>query len=161
MRIITLHQPYATLMFLKRNGQVLKSNETRSWHHANVKGVIGIAAAKTMHSYAKKLMLTWPFSEDLNGVHLPLGAILGTVEIVSYQRSEDWMNEFSNPSLTPDQFAIADREFRYGDYGPDRWIWRTQNATAFDEPIPARGSQGWWSYELPKMHARTGQFQLF
>ncbi|MVM33616.1 hypothetical protein GO755_26495 [Spirosoma sp. HMF4905] len=161
MRIITLHQPYATLMFLKRNGHVLKSNETRSWHHEKVKGIIGIAAAKTMHKYAKDLMLTWPFCEDLKGVQLPLGVILGTVEIVSYQRSEDWMNEFSSPNLSPEQFEIEDREFRYGNYEPGRWIWRTKNATAFDEPIKAKGSQGWWSYETPKINASTGQLQLF
>lgn len=161
MRVITLHQPFATLMFLKVNGRVLKSNETRSWRHENVTGTIGIAAAAKMHKYAIDLMLTWPFCEDLKGIHLPLGAILGTLDIVNYQRSEDWMDEFSNPNMTPEQIWVAEREFKYGDYSPKRWIWKTENQVAFDQPIKAKGSQGWWSYQIPKMHARTGQYLLF
>ena len=148
MRVITLHQPFATLMFLKRNGQALKQNETRSWHHQNVKGTIGIAAAAKLPAYAKDLLTQWPFCEDLKGIDLPLGAILGTVEIIGYQTSESWMNQHSHPNMTEAQIWAAEREFRYGDYATKRWIWNTINPVQFDQPIPAKGSQGWWSYPI-------------
>ncbi len=36
----------------------------------------------------------------------------------------------------------------YGDWVPGRWAWRLTNPEPFDEPIPAKGRQGVWRWEL-------------
>ena len=144
LRIITLFQPHATLMVLG-----FKRNETRSWAHHGVKGTIGIAAAARSPREYLDLVTQWPFCEDLKGIPLVNGAILGTVDVRSYLRSATWVDQHSNPNMTEEQIRAAEREYRYGNYAPGRWIWQTDNAVRFAEPIPAKGKQGWWRYDLP------------
>ena len=55
----------------------------------------------------------------------------------------------------------AEREFRYGDYLPGRWIWKTTNLIPFDQPIPAKGAQGWWNYDPERLNTYRGQLHLF
>lgn len=143
-RIITLYQPHATLMVLG-----FKKNETRVFAHHKVKGTIGIAAAARSPREYMDLINEWPFCDDLKGFPIVHGAILGTVDIQSYLRSETWMDAHSNPNMTEEQIRAAEREYRYGNYEPGRWIWQTINPVRFEQPIPAKGSQGWWSYDLP------------
>jgi hypothetical protein len=156
MRIITLYQPYATLMVMK-----FKKNETRSWRFGNVLGPLGIAAAAKTPTWCKALLTQWPFCEDLNGISLPTGAILGTVEIKGYQSSQSWVDEMSNPNMTEEAIRAAEREYRYGDYSPNRWIWKTDNAVQFEKPVLAKGSQGFWKFELPNEVIQQGQLPIF
>ncbi len=66
---------------------------------------------------------------------LPLGAVVGTVEIVDCVPVEDVVD------------GLTERERALGDYSPGRWAWVLKNPIMFDTPIPARGKQGWWNWE--------------
>ena len=66
---------------------------------------------------------------------LPLGAVVGTVEIVGCVPVEDVVD------------GLTEREKALGDYSPGRWAWVLKNPVMFDTPIPTRGKQGWWNWE--------------
>jgi hypothetical protein len=119
MRAITLWQPWAQLIVTGA-----KRVETRHWP-TNIRGVIAIHAAK------RKLDLT-----SFHGV-LPLGAVVGTVELVDCIRIEElYGSEYDSPA-----------ERSYGDWSPGRYGWLLRNPVLFDAPVPARGSQGFWRWE--------------
>jgi hypothetical protein len=51
-------------------------------------------------------------------------------------------NDFNSPP-PPD-------EWEYGDYSRGRFAWQTDNVIKFDEPIPAKGHQKFWNYDIPE-----------
>ncbi len=120
-----------------------KRNETRSWAPSHC-GPILIHAAKkwgndlsdlcNSHPFLTVLRThqAWPF--DLRGTPVPLGVLLGTVEIVDCVRITE-----SN--------APTGNERAFGDYAPGRFMWHTKNAVRFTKPIPFRGAQG--IFEVP------------
>jgi hypothetical protein len=123
----------------------LKRNETRGWS-TNVRGRIGIHATANMPGWCKELcrnpelpIMRALLDHGLVGSTLPRGAILGTLEIVGCISSEEWLqkNDYR-----------ANDEFHFGDYSPGRFAWQTDNVIAFDDPIPAKGRQGFWNYDF-------------
>ena len=80
MKYISLWQPWATLMVVGA-----KHNETRSWK-TNYRGTLGIHAAKYFPGSNRELCLEEPFRTALEvagyrAMDLPLGALIGTVEL--------------------------------------------------------------------------------
>ncbi len=67
---------------------------------------------------------------------MPLGAIIGTVELVEIERVEAVVG-----------VVIGHKEEAFGDYSPGRWAWQLANPVVFDEPRPWRGALGLWSTE--------------
>ena len=137
MRIITLYQPYATLMMLG-----LKQNETRSFK-TRVRGELGIHAAASIPNWCKMKMAEQPFKSALKGIDLPTGKILGTVELIDCVTTSKFLC---------DQAIYTARtwdEISFGDYSPGRFAWITKNPIPFEKPIIAKGSQGFWKYEPP------------
>jgi hypothetical protein len=147
MRIISLYQPYATLVVLG-----LKKFETRHWP-TKVRGELGIHASKKMPKWCKELLLQEPFASDLKDVKLPCGSILGTVNLVDCIPSEAWMKKHCRPGKP--------KEFYYGDYSPDRYAWKLTDPVLFDKPIPAKGSQGFWQFDTELVNSYTGQLSIF
>lgn len=142
MRIISLYQPYATLMMLG-----LKTNETRGYL-THVRGTIGIHATATMPKWCKDLLAEEPFKSALEGIELPKGAILGTVEIIDCVTVEAWMKQsyWSLGKLREEVLIKTSNEMHFGDYTEGRFAWKTINPTPFAQPIPAKGKQGFWNY---------------
>jgi len=73
------------------------------------------------------------------GYQLPVGAVLC---IVRYEGACPTTHIESCP-------AWRDEERPLGDYSPGRWAWRTTMLMVLREPIPARGAQGLWDWDLP------------
>ena len=131
-KALTLTQPWATLVVLGE-----KRWETRSWR-TRYRGSIAIHAAKTFPRSAKRLAERDPYYVTTLGKYpitrLPLGAIIGTVEIVEIERVEAVVD-----------VVIGRKEKAFGDYSPGRWAWQLANPVLFDEPIPWRGALGLWA----------------
>lgn len=134
MRVISLYEPYATLMAMG-----LKTNETRSWD-TDYRGPLLIHATKTMPQWCKELFNEEPFIRSLAGVHLSSGCIVGRVEVVGTIKTEQLAN------VDKSEFYETD-EYWFGDYTPGRFAWQTINPIRFANPVPAKGSQGFWNFD--------------
>ena len=133
MKAYTVYQPYAyaTVAGIKRY-------ETRP-RRTNIRGRVAVHAGKAELKRATKGLSDnafWSLMEAVGGkTVLPLGAVVGTVEIVDCVPVEEIAD------------TLTERERALGDYSPGRFAWVLQNPVMFDKPIPARGKQGWWNWE--------------
>lgn len=121
MKALSLHQPWASLIFDLR-----KTIETRHWemHH---RGLLAIHAAKTVDRDYCNL-----FNYDFRTI--PRGAVLCIVNV------EDCVR-FPHPLAKPDA---------YGDFEAGRYGFIFQVVKRFKTPIPAIGRQGVFYWEEPK-----------
>ncbi len=130
-KALSCTQPWATLVVLGE-----KLWETRTWR-TKYRGPLAIHAAKTFPRSARRLAETHPYYGGALGKYpigwMPLGAIIGTVELVECERVEAVVGR------------ISDRERAFGDYAPGRWAWQFAHPVVFDEPVPWRGALGLWS----------------
>jgi len=133
MRAYTVYQPYA---YATVTG--LKQYETRP-RRTNIRGRVAVHAGKASLNRTTRELSTKAFRDLLGAVggktELPLGAVVGTVEIVDCLPMEEVI-----PTLT-------ERERTLGDYSSGRWAWVLKNPVMFDVPIPECGKQGWWNWE--------------
>jgi hypothetical protein len=121
-----------------------KRQETRSWN-TNYRGRLYIHASKGFPKSAQELCFTWPFNEyvNLNKKSLPLGQILGYVDLINTESSESCL---ANMKLSESEGS--QEEYRFGDYSPGRTIFHLKNPVMFDKPIIARGSLNIWPFTL-------------
>lgn len=130
MKAFTVRQPYAYAIVAG-----LKHFETRSWR-TTIRDRVAVHAGKSSFLPMAK---TDEFCQTTGVVDdkivLPLGAVVGTVEIVDCVIAHDIL-----PHLTEQEQALVD-------YSPGRWAWVLKNPVMFDDPIPVRGRQGWWNWE--------------
>jgi len=156
MRVISLYQPYASLLVLG-----VKKWETRCWYPKSkeIYGTIGIHATAVTPKWAREdpELIRICAKYNLTIKNLPRGVILGTCDLISAMSTEDWRLKFDVDQ--PDTRPID--EFWLGDYKPKRFAWEMQNPVLFDHPIKAKGFQKFWNYETPKVNAKTGQLHLF
>ena len=137
-KVITLHQPWASLIMLG-----LKNYETRSWPcpikhrgplliHASKKVVPldNIVGSPEFYQIVRALLDKYGRCSDM-----PTGAILGQVDVVGAHKTEEVKDE------------ISPLELACGDYADGRFAWELANITPFDEPIPAKGKQGLWNFD--------------
>ncbi len=133
MKALTVYQPYASAIVAG-----LKLYETRS-RRTSIRGRVAVHAGKASLNRATRTLFAKAFWKLLGAVSgkidLPMGAVVGTVEIVDCLPVEAVI-----PTLT-------ERERVLGDYSPGRWAWVLKNPVMFHTPIPARGKQGWWNWE--------------
>lgn len=131
-KALTLTQPWATLVVLGE-----KRWETRSWR-TRYRGPIAVHAAKTFPRSAKRLAERDPYYVTILGKYpitwLPLGAIIGTVELVEIERVEAVVD-----------VVIGLKEKAFGDYSAGRWAWQLANPVVFEEPVRWRGALGLWN----------------
>jgi hypothetical protein len=155
MRILTLWQPWASLIALK-----LKQYETRSWP-TGYRGKLAIHAAKRPFVSAdgsetldQAAWLTWldalelaheagiltnesklPFAHEL-----PLGCIVAIADLTACLEMAD------NISRPPSEIACmglhTPLELAVGDWQVGRYAWKLKNVIALPEPIPFKGAQG-------------------
>lgn len=140
MRIISLWQPYASLLV---HGH--KFNETRSWPAppSLIGQTIGIAATKQI-KHEQRLAVADPvFAEfyETTGLpkleELPMGGILGTV----FLHSSDLITDEDHEDVMP-------MEIVFGDWTPGRFAWRMRYPRLLHKPIFTRGSQGIWEFDI-------------
>lgn len=135
MKAITIHQPYASFVIAGT-----KHYETRS-RNTRIRGKVAIhAGAKEPYQVLKNLppdmrKKVIDLQRELDLLEPPLGAIIGTVEIVDCVQVEALWDQ-----LTSEEISI-------GDYSAGRFAYVLQNPVMFVDPIPARGAQGWWTWE--------------
>lgn len=133
MKAISLWQPWASLVV---HGE--KRIETRAW--APPKSLVGkriaIHAAKLTRFDA--LMSQPPFI-GLIDAELPHGAIVGTVKLSSCIRM--------TPTNIVDFARRKPLEVQLGDWQPGRYAWVLRDPRPFAEPVPWRGSQGFFNVD--------------
>lgn len=148
MNVLTIRQPYATLIMLG-----VKQLETRSWQ-TSYRGPLVIHAAATgarvyadqLRRLEKRLGL---MPTVLMGQDYPLGALLGVVELVECLP----ISQALIAALTPIEKAL-------GWYSDPGFVWDLARAgrVRFAQPIPCGGRQGLWS--LPDVLAARVQKEL-
>lgn len=141
MKAISIWQPWASLCVTpdpKCPGRPLKQFETRSW--AAPSSLVGkrilIHAAKKwnreMEGYRNWFHNAYPEVDENVDWDPVLGAIVGSVVLVQIYRAEQVRRQISH------------REDDFGDYSEGRSAWRLTGPVQFEEPIPWRGSQGFF-----------------
>lgn len=161
MKAITLTQPWATLVALKK-----KRIETRSWSTQH-RGPLAIHAAKgfppglrmgqtlrvggfTVERDKSGLLLRgnhelwpWPY-------RLPMGAVVATAELVEvHQITEEslgWMDSFLRIVVHREEWLI-EPERDFGDYTPGRYAWLLSSIEPLHPPVEAKGALGLWDWD--------------
>jgi hypothetical protein len=137
VKALSLWQPWASLVV---HGH--KKIETRHWQapRSLFGKRIAIHAAKMTRFDA--LMNQPPFLGLLDG-ELPHGCVVGTVKLARCIR------------MTPYNIAeFAERaplQMQLGDWQPGRWAWVLRDPRLLPEPVPLRGSQGFFSVDAAKL----------
>ena len=116
MYALSVLQPWASLIVAGA-----RRYEVRRWHTA-LRGPLAIHASGRL-----------PPGGFAPGRSLPLGYVLGTVELTDCVRVED---------LPAEERALA--EFR-----PGHWVWRFRDPRPFPRPVRARGRLGLFRIDLP------------
>jgi hypothetical protein len=169
MRVITLHEPWATLMALGH-----KTIETRGWP-TDCRGDLAIHAAKTMPAYARdacrenrairQILTSWTAGTPAEGIifrapqkYFPLGKILCVVEMVMCRKMvvasdggyTNWWDSIKSEASPSCDFAI---EWDLGNWEDGRFAWITRNCRPLKNPIAATGKQGFWEYPTDQIRA--------
>lgn len=148
MKVISLWQPWASLI-----ATGAKKIETRSWS-TKYRGPLAIQAAKTWNAEIDAIMHTWHIQgglaplvgkpldltgmsyPDIKGELLPRGVIIVTCNLVDCIPTEE---------MTQKQIEF---EKHFGDFTPGRYAWILDDIKPLDNPIPAKGMQGLWEFDL-------------
>lgn len=170
MKVLTLHEPWASLVALE-----IKTCETRSWKAPDA--LIGQRIA--LHAAAKKptedqRVGDWTVHEMAGGswamtvddksatVRLPLGCIVATARLdacapmidLMTGEPEDLLGQSPAIYVGPDTLTLSHHfevparhtdisdQLPYGDFRPGRWAWLLADITPLDPPVPFIGGQG-------------------
>lgn len=143
VKAISLWQPWATLCVLG-----LKRYETRSWA-TPYRGELVIHAAKRWTEDEREMLMEFEDEFEIGAAKALwrdkrlFGAALGVVTLTAIYRTEELA-----PKLSPQEYA-------FGNYDIGRYAWRLENPRLFPEPIPYRGQQGMWTWDLPLQELRS------
>lgn len=130
MKALTIRQPYATLVMIGA-----KPYEFRTWS-TKYRGPLAIHAGAEWHTLRdlqmqrSRVMLSAWFP-------LPLGFVLGTVDLVNCVRVADLPHESADP-LRTHHCGVADLEM---------FALVLENPRPFDAAIAAKGLQGLWNWD--------------
>jgi len=160
VKAITIWQPWASLVAVGA-----KTMETRSWP-TKYRGPIAIHAAqrpfntdiyldRELHIFTEALCLPDIYSFD----SLPYGCVIATAELVECWKITN--NGHTNGSSLAARIEggryggktniVEGKEIFFGDWTPGRYAWEFTNMCMLPEPIPAKGKQGLWNWELPEV----------
>ncbi len=134
MRGFTLWEPWASLMAFG-----YKKNETRSWR-THYRGPLVIHASKnTRHARGIGALLNaagltlvpddFPSTESA----FPFGKVVAVVNLID-----------CIPTEAAEARGLTQMERACGDYSPGRFAWLTSGLRRIENPIPWKGSQGFW-----------------
>jgi len=140
MKIITLHQPYASFI-----AAGLKKYETRSWS-TNYRGKLAIHSAKRLSDLKLVMRLRddfpaisraiWVINTTENYTKaesdlMPLGSIVAIADLIGC--------ELMSSTMISEQSQL---ELAVGNWVVGSFAWRLENVIALPTPIPYKGSQG-------------------
>jgi hypothetical protein len=131
VKALTLWQPWASLVV-----HGVKRYETRSWSTRH-RGLLAIHSAKRAMSageFERFAALLVPLGYE-RAKDLPRGRVLGTVEVVSVQRTTEIRDRLDAPELL------------LGDYSSGRYAWELGDPHMLPVPVPVRGRQGLWTVQ--------------
>jgi hypothetical protein len=135
IKVISLWEPWGVAMRLK-----LKRNETRSWFTGH-RGWLGIHSAKKPYRFED-------YDEDFNNspfnqIH-PSQLLYGTLHSIA------WLSSCSGVERIRE--LITEQEAFWGNYDDGRFAWMTDGSKliVLPEPIPLRGAQGLFDWEVPQ-----------
>ncbi len=143
MKAISLHQPYASLVGIKKT-------ETRSWS-TSYRGPLAICAAKRWtlrerdawehHAALFGDRFPRPKCVDLTarryvGDLPPLGCVVALAQIVDVVQFD---------ATTPFAWANQPDDYACGDFTPGRYGWLLADVRKLSTPLPIKGRQGLWT----------------
>jgi Lar family restriction alleviation protein len=143
MKAITIWQPWASLLAIGA-----KQYETRNWE-TKYRGPIAIHAAKKDPCKIPLLGLQ-KFEEatkeelekaGLSWCLLPTGKIIATAELVNC-----WL-------IGAELDIPTEQEMLFGDWTPGRYAWELANIQLLPVPIPAKGAQRLWNWDVETRQA--------
>lgn len=150
IKALTLWQPWASLVACGA-----KKIETRSWS-TTYRGPLAIHAAGKWNTELLSMLSIWQIQTGLapligmlldlskqtwSGVkeeHLPRGAVIAVCNLIDCVPTDD---------LTQKQIGT---ERYFGDFSLGRYAWILEDVRQLPEPIPAKGRQGLWNWEVPE-----------
>jgi activating signal cointegrator 1 len=124
VRALTIHEPYASLIINK-----LKRFETRG-RKTHIRGLVAIHAAKKLMDEEGAEIA------EQYGLKPQYGKIVGIVDLTDCIPSE----QFGELLLHPEEIVT-------GDFSDGRYAWEMKVKEKFENPIPAKGQQGFWYWE--------------
>lgn len=131
MRAISLHQPWASLIFLPPPER--KEHETRHWKYPEAMEGQRFAIHAAKRTLRPEEMNPLLESGLLFGWRVfPRGAFLGTAVLAGCFPTEE-----RQPANEIDRLG--------GDWSPGRFAWALTDIRPLAEPVPAVGRQGWWT----------------
>ena len=142
MKAITVWQPWATLIALR-----LKRFETRSWS-TKYRGPLAIHAAKhvDLDAYREDAIRSALSEHGYTSDNLPTGAVVATAVLSDCVKSVDtWTDGY----VLENGVYIYSPEYEVGDFTPGRYAWELTEVEGLQKPIPAKGKQGFWNWNLP------------
>lgn len=133
---LSLWQPWAEAMRRR-----LKKNETRSWS-THYRGYLAIHAAKKRFNPAEYVR---PYGLTMDCSQLVYGAVVCIVKLVGCETTEFCVKA-----------GVSESEQFWGDYSEGRFAWITSPLDIIElpEPVPLRGHQGLFSWEVPSWIAK-------
>lgn len=167
MKALTIWQPWASLIACGA-----KQYETRSWA-TQYRGPIAIhAAARYTRKWDLPVDLVKVADAEMAAGRcskwgdMPFGAVIATAELVSVWRIAynvkmdveearkypiigERMAEDKRETVGYDYFVPSKKEIALGDWTPGRYAWKLANVKILQSPIPVKGKQGLWNFEMP------------
>jgi len=140
-----------------------KKIETRSWN-TKYRGELLIHASARKIKVDESTYNLWGHLSNVMSsdeyLKLPYGAIIGKVNLVDTESINKFglpknnrfikMELFDDEPTSSFEYDLTEQELAFGNYSPGRFGWLLSDPILFDTPIPAKGKQGWWSYDLPE-----------
>lgn len=127
MKVLTIKQPWATLIMQKD-----KRFEFRSWQ-TKYRGDLLIHAGKGIDKEAMKRLEKYISSD------MPTGKILGKVTLVDCIKMSP---EFKEMLLKENKYIYTKSSFK------ENYGWQMENVEVFEKPIEAKGKLSLWEYEV-------------
>lgn len=143
IEVVTLYQPWATLAALREKGF-----ETRGWG-TKYRGFLGIHAGNKIdldaceHPRIKAILAKHGITDPNQ---LPTGCIVAVTQLFDCVQMIEC--EDSKLGVKVPGYKLTDQEYDFGYYEPGRFAWILANVRVPKEPIPARGRQRLWKFEL-------------
>jgi hypothetical protein len=157
--VISLWQPHASLMAMGTKKIETRGHKMPVTLHDRVVGIHAAARrVSRIDLLADYLVRPAFFRTGIDFEALPYGAIIALTRFSDDRRIG---TEFACKAR-PDFFMLPpeDPERSFGDYTPGRYGWITSGAYALPEPIPAKGKQGVWYFDVPDEHVRAAEQAL-
>jgi hypothetical protein len=140
--VLSLRQPWASLIFHRIDEHFFaKMWETRGWK-TKYRGCLHIHSSQKFHPEDVLLTESFPFCKYLiPPLKLPLGQILGFVDLTKIMHTEDWIHDIGHtPEVNP-------YEDDFGDYSDGRFAWKLENPQLCKSEIKCNGALSIWEYD--------------